>query len=257
MNKYSIPNLSKACSALKWLAGETRPVSTSEVARQLSMPRTTAFRMLRTLVDEGMLEEIDGRYRSGVGLLHLGLQALNSVEVNTQADPILKRLSHDTGETAHMAVRADAQMLITKVIDSPSPIRVASRPGTLVSIHCSATGKAVLAAMKPQDRQDVLERIQFEVRTDATHSGVDSLEDDLITIRKRGYAIDDEEYFEGVRCLAATVFDAYEQPVGAIGITATTERFPKKKIPVIAAQVTAAASELSSALGQNPVLSSA
>ncbi|UCG17434.1 MAG: IclR family transcriptional regulator [Phycisphaerales bacterium] len=250
MDKYQIPNLAKACRALSWLAAERGAYSASEVARKLQMPRTTAFRVLRTLCAEGLVEEADGRYRAGAGLLRLGLLALQTVEIHSLAEPVLQRLARATGETAHLAVRTGDQMLILQVADSPNPIRVASRPGTLVLIHCAATGKALLAALPPARARAILRGRPLQRRTDRTITTVAALETELEATRRQGYAVDDEEYHVGVRCLAAPVFDARGDVVAALGITAATLRFAKRKIPVVAREVTRAAESLSDALGQ-------
>jgi DNA-binding IclR family transcriptional regulator len=250
MNTYRIPNLAKACQALSWLAAERGAFSVSEVARRLRMPRTTAFRVLRTLCAEGLVEEADGRYRAGAGLLRLGLLALQSVEIRSLAEPVLQELARATDETAHLAVRTGDQMLILQVADSPHPIRVASRPGTLVFIHCAATGKAMLAAMPPAQARKILSGKRLERRTERTITTAAVLEAELEKIRRQGYALDDEEYHVGVRCLAAAVFDARGGAVAALGITAATVRFVKRKIPAVAREVTRAAESLSRALGR-------
>jgi len=250
MDKYRIPNLGKACRVLGWLAAERQAYSVSEVARQLAMPRTTAFRVLRTLCAEGLLEEVAGRYRAGAGLLRLGLLALGSVQVHALAEPILHDLAQTTGETAHLAMPCNAQMLIMQVADSPHPIRVASQPGTLVSMHCAATGKALLAALPPGRSAELLGGISLERRTEHTITTVAALELELETIRRQGYAVDDEEYHEGVRCLAAAVYDARGEAVAALGITATATRFVKRRIPAVARDVRRATDSLSAALGR-------
>jgi IclR family acetate operon transcriptional repressor len=250
MNTYEIPTLAKACRLLAWLAAERGAFSASAVARKLQMPRTTAFRMLRTLCGEGLVEEVDGKYRGAAGLLRLGLLAQQSIELPTLAEPVLQELAQVTDETAHLAVLTGDQMLIAQVADSPHPIRVASRPGTLVRIHCAATGKALLAALPPERACKILRNATLERRTVRTLTSMAKLEAEFEAIRRQGYAIDDEEYHDGVRCLAAAVFDARGAAVGALGITAATTRFTKRRIPGVAREVTRAAEVLSGALGQ-------
>lgn len=249
MDSYQIPNLIKACQTLTWLAAEPGATSASEVARHLDMPRTSAFRILRTLCATGLLEEVDGKYRRGPGLLRLGLLALESAEINALATPILRDLADASDETAHLAVRAGDQIMILQVADSPHPIRVASRPGTLVEIHCSATGKAILAALAVDDVRMLLAGVRLERRTERTLTALRTLEAELEQVRHRGYAIDDEEYHDGVRCLAAVVRDGRGDAVAAIGVTATALRFTKRKIPAMARLVIQAADALSEAMG--------
>jgi len=251
MDKYLIPNLAKACRVLHLLAAERRGLSVTELARRLAMPRTTAFRVLKTLCAEGMIERRNGGYRSGTGLLRLGLEALRALELRTLAAPILRKLARTTGETAHLAVRESSQMLILEVCDSPNPLRVASRPGSLVSIHCAATGKAMLATLPADELQELLAGLELAPRTPNTITSVPGLEKEIEAIRPRGYAVDNEEYHDGVRCLAAPVRDAHGAPVAAIGITGVTIRFTKRRIPEVARAVMQAAESLSSALGNS------
>jgi len=250
MDRYRIPNLAKACGVLALLAPRRTGLTPSEVARQLSMPRTTAFRVLRTLCGEGLLEESEGRYRAGPGLLRLGLMAVEAAELPARAEPVLSYLAQQTGETAHLAIRAGDRMLIAAVCDSPNPIRVASRPGTLVLMHCAATGKAVLAGMSSEAVRALLPGPKFERRTDRTLTTPAALERELEPIRRQGYALDDGEYHDGVRCLAATVFNARGEATAAIGITAAATRFTKRRIASVARDVKHAAEALSAAMGR-------
>jgi DNA-binding IclR family transcriptional regulator len=250
MNAYQIPSLSKACRLLAWLASAPDGRTVSSAAREIQIPRTTAFRVLRTLCSEGLVEDVDGKYRVGPGLVRLGLLALQSVEIPARAEPVLQRLAQATGETAHLAVRAGEQMLIVQVADSPHPIRAASRPGALVAMHCAAAGKAFLAALPQPAVADLLERLVLERRTSRTLTTVTALEAELKKIRRQAYAVDNEEYYEGVRCLAVAVHDAHGDAVGALGVTAAASRFTNKRIPEIADAVTSAARTLSQALGQ-------
>lgn len=249
MNKYQIPNLARACRVLSWMAGEPRPYSASDVARQFNMPRTTAFRVLRTLCAEGLLEEVGGKYVRGAGLLRLGLLALESAEIRELAGPVLQALAQSTGETAHLAVPTGHQMLILQVAESPNPIRVASRPGSLVAINCSATGKAILAAMTRERVDELLADRELSQRTARSIATLAGLEAELEKVRRQGYAIDDEEYHDGVRCLAAAVSDGHGKVVAALGITAATTRFTKRMIPTVASEVLQAAEALSQQLG--------
>ena len=249
MDAYQIPNLAKACRMLMWLASERQAYSVTEVARHLQMPRTTAFRVLRTLCAEGLVEENNGRYSVGAGLLRIGLLALQGVELHALARPVLQKLADATGETAHLAVQSGHQMLIVEVADSPNPIRVASRPGTVVTMHCAATGKALLATMPLERARAILSATPLVRRTERSITELAALEAELDLVRARGYALDDEEYHEGVRCLAVVVRDARGEAVGAMGVTAAATRFTKRMIPAMARDVMNAAQTLSTALG--------
>jgi IclR family acetate operon transcriptional repressor len=247
MNTYRIPNLARACQALKLFAGSDAPLSSSDVARQLEMPRTTALRILMTFCEEGFLVRDGHDFRAGPELARLGLRALGAAPLRERALPILRALAQETGETAHVAVLSGAEALILEVCESPNPVHAVSRPGTLAAIHCSATGKALLAFAVGPRRSELLRGARLERRTPHTLTSLGALEEACAEIERRGYAIDDEEYHVGVRCLAAPVRDARGEVVAAIGITAPVATFTKRRIPEVAQAVLRAAAALSEA----------
>jgi DNA-binding IclR family transcriptional regulator len=256
VNKYRIPNLARACQVLKLFAGSEARLSSSEVARRLTIPRTTALRILLTLAEEGLIAREGADYRAGSELVRLGLRALDATPIRARAVPVLRTLSAGTGETAHLAVLSGDQSLIVEVCDSPNPVRAASRPGTLAGIHCSATGKVFLAFGFEGERRDAfVAGLSFEGRTRQTLTSAAALLGECADIERRGYAVDDEEYHPGVRCLAAPVWDGAGVVVAAIGITASTISFPKRRISLVARHVLDAAAALSADLGPRTAMS--
>jgi IclR family acetate operon transcriptional repressor len=248
-DRYRIPSLSKACQALRLMADAGTTFTPSDLARQLSMPRTTAFRLLRTLVAEGLVEERPDGYRLGIGMLRLALRTLESIDVRGKSVPVLRELAKGSGETAHLAILAADKALLVEVCDSSNPLRVASRTGSLVDLHCSSTGKVLLAACDEPYRDSLIEAMKLERRTRNTITSHQELRRDLEKTVERGYGLDDEEYMEGVRCLAAPVRDIQGRVVAAIGITGATLRFTRGEIPRVAEMVIGAATQLSRDLG--------
>jgi DNA-binding IclR family transcriptional regulator len=248
MDKYVIPNLKNACRVLKRLTEEPGGMSVAEVTRQLKIPRTTALRILHTLRGEGMVDLHERNYRLGPELIRLGARALEGVDVRTAAIPVLAQLANETRETSHLAVRSGDKALLLEVCDSPHPVRVASRPGTLTDIHCSATGK-VLLAYQVDDLHALLGGKELVARTPNSRTTIEGLEEEIRRVRECGYAIDEEEYSPGVRCLAAPIRDSLGAIVAAIGITAGTSSFTKRRIKSVARTVIAAAERVSATLG--------
>jgi DNA-binding IclR family transcriptional regulator len=244
MDKYVIPNLANACRMMELLAGG-ESLSASELARRLEIPRTTAFRILQTLVGQGYCEAVNGSYRMGPMLLGLGLQALGSFKLRERALPVLKQLSADTGETSHLAVLSGGSGLIVEVYDSPNALRVASRSGTLVDLHCAATGKAICSTMEWEDVLRIVGDGPYRSRTRRTLTTPKAFRADLRKAQARGYAIDDEEYHDGVRCIGAPILQGPPPAVAAIGITGAALRLTKSRLAEVAQQVKLAAEQLS------------
>lgn len=249
MPTYTIPNLGNACRLLRYLSDKKDPLSVTQMAQALHLPRTTCLRIVHTLAAEGFLREQGGGFVLGGGLIPLGLKALQDLDLYTQAVPVLRDLTERTGETTHLAVWNDGRAMILNVCDSPHPLRAASRPGTRAYANCSATGKVILA-FNHLDRLD--EVVPPDQRSKCTpHSIMDTetLKVELRRVQAMGYGLDNEEYNEGVRCIAAPVRNARGEVCAALGLTAATIRFPMDKVPQFATEVINAANILSGQLG--------
>lgn len=244
MSEYTIPNLKNACAILRLVTDSPLPLSMSQIADSLSLPRSTVFRILATLCEEGWLYREERTYRVGGALIGLGHKAIDSSTINQLARPILREVTGLTGETSQLAMLSGMRALILEVEDSPHPLAAHARPGTVADLHCSASGKVLIAFCQEAERQKLLDGLQYERHTKRTIVNREDFEDELSAIQKQGYALDEQEYHEGIRCIAAPVFDTPETAAYAIGITASTHRFTRKKIKEVAAMLRAAANRL-------------
>ena len=176
--------------------------------------------------------------------------ALSRMELRNIAIPFLYELSIKLGETSHLAVLSDRKSLIVEVCDSPHPVKISSRPGTLVSLNCSATGKVLLAfSIGAENIDEYFEDMKLEKRTENTITSISELKKEIQKILNQGYAVDNEEYYENVRCIAAPVQNAFNKTVAAIGITATTFRFKPEMTESASGEVISIAREISKKLG--------
>ena len=247
--KYLIPNLANACRVLKYLGQSNTGYTVTEIARSLSLPATSALRIVTTLTSEGLVRKEEGKIYLGPVLIHLGSRATTENQLRNLGQPVLQKLSLITNETAHLAIPCDDRSLIVAVCDSPHPLRAASSAGTLADIYCSATGKVFLAWLYRDRIAEILNRHPSSKRTPRSLTTLDELKIAAEQTLRQGYGLDDEEYNPGVRCLAAPVKGPQGRVVAAIGITAATVRFTTTRIPEMAGKVINAASELSSLIG--------
>ena len=249
MNRYWIPNLDKACLVIEMVAGSPDGCTMKEIGTELAIPRTTALRITQTLLERGFFDRNDeGAFTLGPAMVHLGVLALDRLDVRTFARPVLKNLTTDTGESAHIALLSRDKALLVEVCDPPRPIRIASRPGTLVDLHCSATGK-VLLAYGIADSRTFCRRLELSAHTVNTRTSVEDVLRDIEQIRRQGYAVDDEEYLPGARCIAVPVMNTFGKTIAAIGITASTSTMPTSRIPQIRDRLKRAAREMSGSMG--------
>jgi DNA-binding IclR family transcriptional regulator len=248
-NNYIVPSLKNSFTILEILASNNG-LTLQEVSQRTSIPKTTVFRILYTLEQEGVIEKQGDKYTIGFRVIQLGMAALSKMELRNIAIPFLYELSIKLGETSHLAVLSDRKSLIIEVCDSPHPVKISSRPGTLVSLHCSATGKVLLAfAIGAENIDAYYEGMKLEKRTDNTITSISEFKKEIQKIFNQGYAVDNEEYYENVRCLAAPIKNAFGKTVAAIGITATTFRFKPEMTQSASTEVIRVATEISKKLG--------
>ncbi len=251
MPAYLIPNLINAGRVLKLLAA--KPGQTVlQISRVLNVPRTSVLRIVTSLVREGLLDADGTAYTLGPALIYLGVRAMDGIDLTGLAQPLLKRLSMATGETAHLAMLADDASLLLEVCQSPLPIRAGAPAGTRADLHCSATGKVFLSWNYIDQLDDFFARMQPTTRTARTITSAEKMHKEIALILKRGYAVDEEEFFDGIRCIAVPVPDSRGRVTLALGVTGVTTRFTRARIPECAVQLKTAAAELSAALGYRP-----
>ncbi len=244
MHDYLIPNLVNACNIMTLLANSEYGLTASEVESKLNIPRTTVFRILKTLCFQQVARKQGRIYSVGNTLIDIGLQLTSSSKLTNRAKPVLRELAKLSGFTAHLAVPSGYKALILEVCDSPNPIRVASRRGTLASLNCSSTGKIFTAHLYRDEIAEIEKEVGFEKRTIHSISSVEEMEKEVLRVLTQGYGMDNREYSNDVICLAAPIFDHHGTVIAAIGITAPASIFPANIIPDIAKTVKASATKL-------------
>ncbi len=237
--------LARGLQALDLVASSRGDMRVTELAAFLHVDKASASRLASTLAHFGYLErdEATRRYRIGPRLLALGLRHLRHVPVPEIAGPYLRALMERTGECAHLGVAAQGRVLYIGQAESPATLRANVPLGHTAPLHCTALGKALLA-YGLLDIPEPLERFTPRTMTDPVR-----LARHLAQIHRQGYAIDDEEFDPGVRCVAAPVFDHRGFVLAAVGISGPTTRMTKRRLPRLAQVVMEAAGQLSARMG--------
>ena len=240
-----IQSLAKGLKILNLLEHSRNGMGTTEIAKQLSIDKSSASRLLHTLANYGFVEqdEHSTRYLLGPQLLTLGQHLLNRITLRDHARPYLHELVDKTGECAHLAIQAQRQALYIDQVESTAALRVESEIGTLSPLHCTALGKVMLA-FGGCPIHDELRPFTHRTVTDPS-----TLDAQLSQTVNRGYAIDDEEYNYGVRCVAAPVYDHRGVLVGAIGISGPAGRVTLERIDEFGNVVKETAYALSARMG--------
>lgn len=223
-------------------AGEAQNVS--DLARALDLPRPTLYRLLATLQEHGIVVRDGTRYRLGLRLLELGATVLSAASLQSVCLPFLTELVERIQETAHFAVLDGVQAGYIAKVDSPHPIRMASRVGWRGPLHATAVGKVMLAWSGP----DLLAQVRAQDRqpyTPHTIVDIDALAAELKTVREQGFAVDREELIEGLICVAAPVLHG-ARLLGAVSVSGPALRL--QDAGRVASEVCEAARRIAAAL---------
>ena len=225
------------------------PQSASALSQTLKLARPTVYRILASLVEHGYVTRDRGRYRLSFRLLDLGHRVLKATDLFQAARPALRELEVASRETVHLAVPEGGRMVYLDKLEGAGPFCANSRIGASVPMHCTALGKAVLAFLPTPTVENIVATYGQPRRTPRTIVTWVALERELERIRRRGYALDDLEMEDGVRCVGAPVFDYRGTPVAALSVSAPASRMPLTRAHKVGAIVRERASVVSRAIG--------
>lgn len=252
---YRVQVLDRALSVIDALAQRDDECSLAEVSDAVALHKSTVHRILMVLERNRLVlkNARTGRYRLGLKLFELGSRAIAGTHLREQARPYLSRVMFETGETVHLCIFDNGEVVYVDKIEPQKTVRTTSTVGRRSPAYCTSVGKAILAQLPPKEVEDTILRLGLRRRTQHTLTTPAALQADLAATRSRGYAIDDEEHEDGVRCVGAAVLDCSGRPVAAISVSGATFSMTKDKLPVISRPVVAAAQALSNELGYRAV----
>jgi DNA-binding IclR family transcriptional regulator len=219
--------LERALDILFLLDSERRPLDVAGIASRLHVPESSVYRILRVLRNRGLVERDPNGpgCRPGSVFLRWGSRVQARDDVVKLAGPVLRSLATQTGETAHLELLHGSQAITVDLAESPSPVRVAPERGHLFPLHCGAAAKAILAHLPESRWRELIDAGPLASFTRKTITDPARLRADLEATRARGYALSEEELYEGGRAVAAPIFDASGAVCGSLAISGPLHRF--------------------------------
>lgn len=245
--------LGKAIALLDTIALSDTPLRFTDLLSLTEQPRGTLHRQLVHLMREGLIEtDRDGRYRPGLRLLTFAARSWARNDLRQIAEPHLAYLQEQTGETVHLGVLHDLQVVYLDKVEGRQSVRMYSHIGNAAPAYCTGVGKAALSTLDNASLAGLQSRMQFHRFTGRTHLSFGSLLEDLRAIRARGYALDEEEHEEGIRCVAAAIAPSNGVSPGGISVTGPAYRVTPEKLvewaPLVIVAADAITQEASSRL---------
>jgi len=252
---YVIQTVSNALTLLEAFANEEE-LGVTELSHRLDLHKNNVFRLLATLEQAGYVEQCSrtDRYRLGARCLEIGQSFARNRSLPRQARPILEELAQATGESTHLGMLREFEVVHVDGEAADRLVRTSLRLGRRLPAHCTALGK-VLIGCSPKGLQETYDRQivssgRLEARTPFTITDPSKLLEHLRTVGSQGYAVDLEECELGLACAAAPIFDGFGRVAAAVSVSGPSFRLEaevllSKVLPL----VVAAAAHLSEGLG--------
>lgn len=254
-------SVARALAILEALDSSRRGMNVSEISRKLGLPKSSTHVIVRTLERLNYIQKPAGsrRYSLGLKAYGLGQAILQAVALAEKAHPLMGRLVEALNLTVHLAVRDKEQAICIQKLEPSGPISFDTTVGRHMPLHCTAVGKAILAFDDDDIRRDFLSKRAYMRHTPRTITSAQALRRELLNIRKKGYAVDDQEEEPQVRCIGVPVLDPCKRLIAALSVTGTADQLPREKDETVAAALTMAAAALAALCspirGQRPVFS--
>jgi DNA-binding IclR family transcriptional regulator len=243
----------KALRVLEAVAESSQPMGLSHVAECVGIDRSTTYRMLNTLVDAGYIirDDLSKRYSLSYKLISLSRYLLADNEVSRLSRQILDRITTVTHETVHLCILDGPQTVLVQKVKGTQLVAVDFQIGDRSPLHCTAIGKALLAFQDVRFIEEIiaagLPKMGSKTITDPA-----AFRKELHLIRSQGYAIDDHEFSDNMRCIAAPVFEQDGRVRWGISMSGPSSRFTPEKLDELKGPLLEAAWDLSERLGGTP-----
>ena len=249
-----VQSIGRAFAILEEVARNRDGIGLAELAKRVGLHNSTTFHLVKTMASLGYVRQIKDtkRYRIGRPLFALAAGALDEIEMVSMATPVLDDLSHETGESSHFATRMSDAVVVMARTPGPGAFQLTERMGVVRPAYCTALGKVILAALRPDQLERYLDRVELKPLTQNTITERGRLLQEIAEIRSAGIAFDDCEFDSELRCAAMPIFDFSGKVVGAIGISGPVWRLSIQALRSRARSLEAAAKRLSEAFGAAP-----
>ncbi len=249
-----VQSIARAFAIAEEIARNREGIGLAELSKRVGLHNSTAFHLVKTMVQLGYVSQLaDSRkYRIGRRMFTLAAGALDEIELVSVATPVLEKLTAETGEYSHFAIRSGEQIVVVAKTAGSGIFQMVDRTGAVRPGHATALGKVLLAALTPEQLERYLETCDLRKFTAKTIVEREALLRELEEVRRKGLAFDDGEFDPEARCVAVPVRDFTGRVAGAIGMSGPMWRLSLQALQEKSKYVREAAVALSAELGFQP-----
>jgi len=248
-SRYSAPSVKKAFQILQTIADSPAELGVSELSKRLKIGKSTVHGITSALEELGVLVRgpIHKKYNIGYTLLELGRKAYGRMELRDIARIPMERLMERVGETVFVGVMNGDHVTILDVVESHNEMKITSPPGTRLPILAGAIGKIFLSQLEERKTKEIVEKMGLKRYTVKSVVDPKKLLKEVEEVKRKGYAIDDEEYIPGVRAIAAPIQTA-SLPPAAIWVVGFTSGLNDQKMEKVILEIQKTAQEINHSL---------
>lgn len=245
-----VNTVSRAALILNYLSDHDEQ-GVSEIAKTLEIPKSSAHSILETLVYYKLVEKDEGtnRFHLGIKLIELGYLAQGEQGLVRIARPFLHGLNNETEETIHLTVLDNDEVLYIDCVESRLRLRTYSVIGVRAPLYCTSVGKALLAWQPEGYINNYLIQTELSAETPRTITDPEAMKIELAKVRAQGFAIDDREHEEHLRCIGAPIRNAHGEVFASLSISGPEVRMKPERIINLAKQITNITTDISRKLG--------
>ena len=239
--------IDRLLDVLEYLSLTRNPKGPTEIAEAVGLNKSTVHRLLTSLYRRGYVEkdEVGGTYRIGLKLVEIVSNHIDNLELQTEARPILNDLHDTLGLVVHLGILDHHEVIYVEKMDiSPNPRRYIDI-GMRVPAQCSSLGKCLLSRMSGEQLEFTMSKCNFQRYTPNSITSLPRLREHLRMVRRRNWAMDNEEYIVGNRCVGAPVYDYRGEIIAAVSASGPVSLLTDQRLPEVVRHVQHAASTIS------------
>ncbi|MDR3440717.1 IclR family transcriptional regulator [Telmatospirillum sp.] len=250
--KTGVPALVKGFGILDLIANEPG-LGFAAIQQRLGLPKSSCHLLIGTLCRLGAIQmQADRGYVLGLRLFELGALAANQRHIDREAMPFLRTLARDVQLTCHLGVREGLKAVYLAKVECEREIMINTWVGKRISLNSSSLGKVLLAWLPDAELDEILEHLEWTRKCPNTLTDPREFKAHLAEVRARGWAVDDQEDIQNIRCLAAPVVNVQGEVIAALSVVGTVLELDVDRFEDLAARTCAVARDISHAIGHRP-----
>jgi IclR family KDG regulon transcriptional repressor len=249
--KDTVQSVTRSLSILEVLSEFHEGLGITDIAQKVGLHKSTVYRLLSTLIQKEFViqDKETNKYKTTFKLYELGNKRIKHMDILSASKAYSKKLMESVNEVVHLVVRDDHKIVYIDKVEANNTIRMASYIGNRSPMHCTSVGKAILAYLPEKKVEEIWNKSKAKKLTANTITDLSRLTEELVNVRSKGFAVDDEENEEGVRCIGAPIFNRNAEVEGAISVSGPAIRMSEEKMETVAVEVMKYAGLISRELG--------